>query len=137
MFLHEVDLKSSDDLFGTLACRCVFVVGWPLADDDDDGGGEMCTFFHRGGEENDTRDFFLAERSFFRNLHPRNLRSIPQKLPCLKGPVAFSKAHHFGCPAVSFRGCIWAIPRSPIMKGIPAYSLLVKGFFGVCSSSVC
>ena len=28
-------------------------------------------------------------------------------------------------------------PRSPAMKGIPAHSLLGKGFFGVCSSSVC
>ena len=30
-----------------------------------------------------------------------------------------------------------AIPRSPTMKGIPAYSLLVKVAKGVCSSSVC
>ena len=35
-------------------------------------------------------------------LHPRNLTNWYQKWPCSKG-VAFSKAHHFGYPAVSFR----------------------------------
>ena len=44
---------------------------------------------------------------------PRKLTYRYQQLPCLKGDNGdtFSKAHHFGYPAVSFRECILKIAK--------------------------
>ena len=92
--------------------------------------------FFIGGRRERHKVFFLRRDLFWRSTPQKSKIDTPTIAMLFSGPVAFSKAHHFGCPAGSFRAPR-AHPRqspfrilSPIMKGIPAYSLLVKVFSG-------
>ena len=59
-------------------------------------------------------------------LHPRNLTNWYQKLPSLKGPVTFSKAHHFGALHVSFLECILTSFSGSIYSNLVTYTPSTK-----------